>query len=123
MGKETKKLYRPSNGSEGDWFINKYCNNCIHGKYEHTGDIQDKPCDILSSSFCYGIEDEKYPKEWQYDENNKPCCTNYSKWDWNQDDDGNWNDPPITDPPDPNQMCLPFIIEEIEINTLQPQLV
>lgn len=103
------KPYRPSNGSEGDWFTSKFCSNCFHGKYEHTGDVNDKPCVIIDASFC------GYAKEWIYDEQMKPGCTAFVKWDWNQDDDGNWNDPPPEPIDDPNQLCMPFIFDEIGI--------
>lgn len=111
------KLYRPSNGSEGDWFIDKFCANCIHGKYEHTGDVNDKPCKICSFSMAFDTKDKEYPKEWVYDENDKPICTAFVKWDWGKDDNGNWNDPPPIIPDDPDQLCLPFMIEEINQNT------
>jgi len=57
------KKYMPSNGSEGDLFLGKFCMNCIHGKYEHTGDIEDDPCTILTVSFLYNIDEEGYPSE------------------------------------------------------------
>lgn len=108
------RKYRPSNGTEGMSFIDTYCYNCIHGKYEHTADTNDKPCDILSRSFLFDLNDKEYPEEWQYDDSGNPICTEWRKWDWNKDDDGNWNDPPpIWD--DPNQLCFPFVFEEIGI--------
>lgn len=118
MGKYFKAgdLYRPSNGTEGMWFIEKNCMNCIHGKYEHTGNIEDNPCEILTASFMCDINDPLYPKEWVYDDNDCGCCTAFKKWDWGRDDDGNFRglppEPPIDDP---NQLCLPFIFDEIGI--------
>jgi hypothetical protein len=38
--------YRPSNGAEGDRFIEKYCENCIHEDFEN-----EKFCPILSRSY------------------------------------------------------------------------
>lgn len=111
------KLYRPSNGDEGRCFADSFCMNCIHGKYEHTGDVNDNPCEILSRSFLAEINDPLYPKEWVYGEDGKPTCTSFIKWDWGKDDDGNWIDPPKY-PPDtdnPNQLCMPFIFEELNI--------
>jgi len=110
--------YRPSNGTEGMIFIDSNCRNCIHGKYEHTGNTKDKPCDILTRSFCFDLKDNEYPAEWQYNSENQPTCTSFIKWDWDQDDDGNWNDPEPIEPEDPNQLCFPFILEEIEENII-----
>ena len=108
------KRYRPTSGSEGCWFIGEYCENCIHGKYEHTGKIEDRPCEILSLTFALDIKHEDYPPEWVV-LNGKPTCTAFVKWDWNQDDDGNWIDPPTPPIDDPRQLVLPFIFDEIGI--------
>ena len=115
------KKYRPSNGDEGIWFASAFCANCIHGKYEHTGDVNDNPCEIFTASFCLDIEDKDYPDELTYDDQGKPTCTAFKKWDWGRDDDGNFNDPPPEVPDDPNQLCLPFIFEEIGIEQMEPE--
>lgn len=110
------KKYRPSNGTEGMGFIEKFCCNCIHGKYEHSGDINDNPCEILSRSFMYDLKDKEYPEEWIYDENNKPCCTAWQKWDWGRDGDPDDPDNPNYRPPDnPNQLVMPFLLDEIGV--------
>ncbi len=62
------KKYRPSNGTEGLVFIEHYCANCIHGKYEHTGDTNDNPCEILTRSFMCGIDDKDYVMPFLFDE-------------------------------------------------------
>lgn len=104
------KKYRPSNGSEGDWFINKYCMNCIH-ENEATG----KCCDILTATHVYDVDEPEYPAEWIYDEHGKPKCTAHVKWDW--DNDGDPDDPNNPKAPPkiaPNQLCLPFELMQIE---------
>lgn len=109
------KKYRPSNGSEGDWFCDKFCRNCINGKYEHTMDIDDNPCEILTASFLFDIYEKEYPKEWVYDSESKPSCTAFVKFDWDKDDDGNIIDPPKNpddDIPD-NQLMLFSIADEV----------
>ena len=116
------KKYRPSNGTEGEGFIDHFCYNCIHGKYEHTGDLNDKPCDILSRSFMHDLKDKEYPEEWTYDESGNPTCTAWKKWDWGRDDDGNFINPDPPPPDDPNQLCMPFIFDELEINKIQKQI-
>ena len=111
------KRYRPSNGTEGCCFIETYCMNCIHEKFSHTYNDDDKKCDILSRTMIYEINEKEYPEEWQYDENNRPCCTAFKKWDWGNDGDPNDPDNPKYQPPDnPNQLCFPFIFDEIGIS-------
>jgi len=63
----------------------------------------------------YDIKDPEYLTEWQYDEENKPTCTSWVKWDWNKDDDDNWNDPLMPEPEDPNQLMLFTEWDEIEV--------
>lgn len=113
--------YRPSNGTEGEGFIGKFCERCVHGKYEHTGNVNDSPCQILSASFVFDVEHKDYPNEWIYDESGSATCTAWRKWDWGYDDETGWNDPPIPEPIDPNQYVLPFIEDEI-MGALEPML-
>lgn len=103
------KKYRPSNGTEGEIFMNNYCDHCIHEKWSHTQCHGDKQCDILSTAFITG----EYVPEWIYNENGKPTCTAYQYWNWGNDNDG-WNEPEEPIPVSPNQLCLPFIFEELE---------
>jgi len=117
------KKYRPSNGSEGDYFITSHCYNCIHGKYEHTGDTNDNPCDILTRSFMFDIDDKEYPEEWiENKDGSDPRCTAFKKWDWGRDDDGNFKEPPPPPTDDPNQLCMPFIFDELEIKEPEVQV-
>jgi hypothetical protein len=113
MGEYTGKKYVPSNGTEGYSFIERYCENCIHEKFCHTQNDEDKKCDILTNSL---IGDD--PEEWQYDEKDEPICTSYVPWDWNRDDEGNWINPDLPEPDAPNQLRFPFLFEEIEQNTV-----
>ncbi len=53
--------YRPSNGSEGDYFMADWCARC-------TKDTVAVPCPILGASFCYQIGDPLYPPEWIVDD-------------------------------------------------------
>src|SRR5689334_13679238 len=101
------KKYRPSNGTEGMVFIECHCMECLHGKYEHTGDLKDKTYEIIYRSFLYDIKDKEYPEEWVYDDSGRPTCTAFIKWDWNNDGDPNDPDNPKYRPPDmdnPNQL-------------------
>lgn len=106
------KKYRPSSGSEGVWFCDKFCDHCLH---QHPDPDHEKQCMILCRTFCHDINDPEYPEEWTYDENDRPTCTAWRKWDWGRDDNGNWIEPAPIPPDDPNQLCLPFIFDELEI--------
>lgn len=107
--------YCPSNGSEGMWFIEKYCMNCIHEKFMHTQEDDDLKCEILTNTMVYDWKDPNYPSEWTYDENDKPCCTAFKKWDWGLDDGegGGLNEPTPPEPYNPNQLCFPFLTDDI----------
>lgn len=64
--------YRPSNGSEGEWFMSIFCEKCEKDRYES------KPCGILGRTFALGIDDKGYPKEWIRDTGDwpgNPRCT------------------------------------------------
>ena len=56
--------YFPSNGTEGCWFIEKYCDTC-YKRYN---------CTILMRSLI-----GKEPKQWIYNEENEPTCTSFCK--------------------------------------------
>jgi hypothetical protein len=57
------KKYYPSNGTEGMIFTDNNCNNC----YKMNN------CSILINSFA-----GKQPKQWIYNEENKPFCTSFN---------------------------------------------
>ncbi len=59
--------YRPSNATEGDWFMGKFCLNCQ--KYSR--------CKIPERTMFYVTEDPEYPKQWTY-QDTKPVCTAFS---------------------------------------------
>lgn len=65
--------YRPSNGTEGCFFQEAFCDHCKHDKSirDGTGD----GCRILAATMAYDVEDEKYPVEWQYGNDGQPKCT------------------------------------------------
>ena len=88
-------------------FLEAFCERCRHEKWTHTQNDKDLKCEILSNSFL----GELVP-EWIYNEEGWPVCTAWEFWDWGYDDEtGDLVDPPP--PPDPNQLCFPFMMDEI----------
>lgn len=62
--------YRPSNGSEGDWFMSKWCRRCVK-------DSAAMPCGIIARSMALDIGEKGYPREWVED-GDGPRCTAFS---------------------------------------------
>lgn len=103
--------YKPSNGTEGSYFIDKYCANCIHEKWIHTPEDDDaKKCEILSATFV----DNDF-SQWVYNNQGKPTCKCFKKWDWGFDDGegGGLNEPQPPEPYNPRQLVMPFLTNEI----------
>lgn len=66
-----KEKYRPSNGSEGRYFMSIFCENC---KKDENHD-----CPIIVESMVNDLEDPDYPSEWCYDDKGKPTCTAFEE--------------------------------------------
>lgn len=107
--------FRPSNGTEGMIFMDAFCEHCINEKWCHTQNDDDKKCDILSNSMLYDPGEPGYPEEWVYNEEGWPVCTAWKRWDWGRDEGDGFNEPPPIYPEDPNQLCFPFIFDEIGV--------
>lgn len=58
--------YRPSNGTEGDLFMEAFCASC-------TRDGAERPCGILLMAFALDLDHPDYPQEWQRDERGARC--------------------------------------------------
>jgi hypothetical protein len=54
------KLYRPSNGTEGDWFWSRTCAKCVK---RHS-------CTIYVNALA-----GKQPRQWVYGDDGDPTCT------------------------------------------------
>lgn len=65
--------YRPSNGSEGEYFMGRFCYRCSKAGDDELG------CDIVMNTMCFSVDDEEYPREWIYDTEGKPTCTAFEK--------------------------------------------
>lgn len=64
------KPYRPSNGTEGDLFVNAWCTDC------YRFDAEDGPldCPVFEGMFCHEIGEEGYPEELVWADNGQPLC-------------------------------------------------
>ena len=67
------KKYRPSNGSEGEMFMERWCYQCRKDNYPD-GD----GCEIIVRSMGFAVDEEGYPAEWTFDEG-QPCCTAFEQ--------------------------------------------
>ena len=63
--REAAKPYRPSTGTEGEWFITRWCCECERDK--------DHDCPIVANTFVYSVDDPRYPKEWIYTDDGAEC--------------------------------------------------
>ena len=61
--------YRPSNGSQGDGFMEHWCDRCQRDA-AFRDDMFSDGCSILAGAFATGGA-----PEWQYDANGQSCCT------------------------------------------------
>lgn len=67
MGETAKVLpawkpYRPSNGTEGQMFIEAWCANCARDARFKDG--EGKGCSILGRTLLFDLSDPLYPVEW-----------------------------------------------------------
>lgn len=58
--------YRPSNGTEGAFFIEAWCCKCERDR--------NQDCPIVAATFVYDVDDPEYPSEWCYDETADPLA-------------------------------------------------
>lgn len=68
------KPYRPSNGTEGEMFQDRWCANCKKDDYE-----KGVYCPILSASLAFDTDDPEYPKEWNHGPDGQPRCTAFEE--------------------------------------------
>ena len=66
------RAYRPSNGTEGMLFDDRWCSRCVLDS--------DDNCEILACTLLYDIGDPQYPAEWieddvPYPQDSNPRCT------------------------------------------------
>lgn len=55
--------YRPSNGTEGEMFMEQWCSRCARD-VAYRNNKPEYGCRILAATFVFDIDDPEYPKEW-----------------------------------------------------------
>lgn len=108
------KPFIPSNGTEGDMFMEEFCFQCIHERWTHRQkeDRDEDKCGIMNRALLYDTKDPEYPKEWVFTAEGWPVCTSWKKFDWGTRDDPH-EPPPPPEPEDPRQLMMPFDITEL----------
>ena len=71
------KLYRPSNGTEGDMFQALWCERCVHDGY--TDETPELGCELIRRSMAYFTTDPEYPREWIFDPEGVPMCIRFEE--------------------------------------------
>ena len=71
-------LYRPLSGTEGMWFMDRFCDRCRRDEAFQRGDGDS--CPIAAATIAYDVADPEYPPEWIEDEAG-PRCTAYEPID------------------------------------------
>lgn len=70
---EAVELYRPSNGSEGEWFHEQFCYQC--SKFPRSQDAKTQ-CSIFIMANLSSIDEESFPSDWRYVDGS-PVCTSF----------------------------------------------
>ena len=69
--------YQPSNGTEGEAFMERFCYRCKHDA-EFQQDETREGCQLIVASMAYNPGDDGYPPEWIADDGaglKNPRCT------------------------------------------------
>ena len=75
------ELYRPSNGTEGMDFMDRFCHRCeLDRKFRETQDGK-YGCEIVARALAFGIDDPDYPQEWRIPKGSvfDPFCTAFEE--------------------------------------------
>lgn len=72
--------YQPSNGTEGECFRAAWCEQCardkaMNGEKDFDSCDESELCSIVINTMAWDVDDEEYPREWQYGKDGQPCCT------------------------------------------------
>lgn len=71
FSKKELRPYQPSNGTEGEMFMERWCHRCMKD--------ENQDCDIIARTFVYDVKDPDYPKEWRWNGKGQPECTAFEE--------------------------------------------
>lgn len=74
--------YCPSNGTEGEMFMERFCYRCEKDKDFYTSEGEQVGCAIILDSMLFERNDPKFPPEWISDDNVglvNPRCTAFEE--------------------------------------------
>ena len=65
MTTEKWEPYRPSNGTEGEIFMEGWCQRCKRDKaFQDSQGVEDG-CPIVAATMAHNVGEPEYPKEWR----------------------------------------------------------
>lgn len=73
------KPYRPSNGTEGQMFEDRFCCHCRKFVDEEADEDEAAGCRLPDLAMLYEISDPKYPKQWVFDADGRPTCKEFEQ--------------------------------------------
>lgn len=79
MKEHSGELYQPSNGTEGEIFMSRFCYKCRHDNFDH--DTCEGGCGILLRTMVFSISDDEYPREWIIGTDGQPTCSAFDNCD------------------------------------------
>jgi hypothetical protein len=68
------KPYRPSNGTEGECFMEGWCNRCKADRAHQDSAGEEPGCDIIARSMAFDVGEPGYPVQWVW-KDGEPTCT------------------------------------------------
>lgn len=71
------KPYQPSNGTEGEIFMSRFCQECQHDNLDP--ETHEGGCDILLRTMAFSVGDDEYPSEWIIGTDGLPTCTAFER--------------------------------------------
>ena len=76
---KTREPYRPSNGTEGEMFMERWCADCARDHAHREDPDAANGCEIIVMAMCHNITDPDYPKAWVWNEKGQPICTEFEE--------------------------------------------
>lgn len=69
--------YRPSNGTEGECFMERWCARCTHdAAMRNDPGAWETGCQIIAMTLAFDVDDPEYPAEWIEDDVEWPAPSN-----------------------------------------------